>query len=70
MKEDGAMDAFDGVAFHCYAGNVEQQNDWHNAYPNKELYFTECTGVPGSDWWNDIQVRKSLQTHSSKHPFS
>ncbi|THH09659.1 hypothetical protein EW145_g1844 [Phellinidium pouzarii] len=55
MRENGASDAFDGVAFHCYAGNVGQQDDFHNAFPDKEIYFTECTGTIGSDWWSDIQ---------------
>ncbi|KAL5522943.1 hypothetical protein ACEPAF_1210 [Sanghuangporus sanghuang] len=55
MREDGASDAFSGVAFHCYGGNVEQQDDWHNSFPDKELYFTECTGTVGSDFWNDIK---------------
>ncbi|PSR70551.1 hypothetical protein PHLCEN_2v13590 [Hermanssonia centrifuga] len=50
-----AQDAFAGVAFHCYSGTVDQQNTFHNAYPNKEIYFTECTGEYGSDWWSDIK---------------
>lgn len=58
MREPGAMDAFAGVAFHCYGGNVAQQDSFYSAFPTKELYFTECTGVPGSDWWSDIQVSR------------
>lgn len=51
-----AQNAFSGVAFHCYGGNVQDQDQFHNAFPDKEIYFTECTGTVGSDWWNDIQV--------------
>ncbi|KAF8335211.1 glycoside hydrolase family 30 protein [Amanita rubescens] len=40
-------DAFAGAAFHCYAGSVLQSS--------KEVYFTECTGTYGSDWWSDIK---------------
>ncbi|CAA7270553.1 unnamed protein product [Cyclocybe aegerita] len=47
--------AFAGVAFHCYGGSVSNQNTFHNAYPSKEIYFTECTGTLGSDWWSDIK---------------
>ncbi|THU99546.1 glycoside hydrolase [Dendrothele bispora CBS 962.96] len=48
--------AFAGVSFHCYGGgNVANQDAFHNAYPNKEIYFTECTGTIGSDWWSDIK---------------
>ncbi|TFK47117.1 glycoside hydrolase [Heliocybe sulcata] len=51
-----AESAFAGVAFHCYAGDVQNQSDFYNAYPNKEIYFTECSGTIGSDWWSDIKV--------------
>ncbi|KAL1740014.1 glycoside hydrolase family 30 protein [Schizophyllum fasciatum] len=50
-----APNAFAGVAFHCYAGNVGQMNVFHNSHPNKEIYFTECAGLVGSDWWSDIK---------------
>ncbi|KAL1725970.1 glycoside hydrolase family 30 protein [Schizophyllum commune] len=50
-----APNAFAGVAFHCYAGNVGQMDSFHNAHPNKEIYFTECAGLVGSDWWSDIK---------------
>ncbi|KIM41936.1 glycoside hydrolase family 30 protein [Hebeloma cylindrosporum] len=53
MKAAG--DAFDGVSFHCYAGSVSQQGDFSKLYPKKEIYFTECSGVRGTDWWNDIK---------------
>lgn len=53
MQEAG--DAFDGVAFHCYAGSVSEQADFYNAFPSKEVYFTECSGTIGSDWWSDIK---------------
>ena len=51
-----APNAFSGVAFHCYSGNVAQQDTFHNQFPSKEIYFTECTGTLGSDWWSDIKV--------------
>ncbi len=53
---DDASSAFSGVAFHCYAGNFTQQDSFHNAFPGKEVYFTECTGEYGSDWWTDVKV--------------
>ena len=36
-----------GVAWHCYAGNVSAQGPVHDAYPDKDAYFTECSG---GDW--------------------
>ena len=55
---EDAESAFSGVSFHCYSGNVSEQNDFHTAYPTKEIYLTECTGTYGSDWWSDIKVCK------------
>ncbi|KAG6888229.1 hypothetical protein C0995_009606 [Termitomyces sp. Mi166 len=56
QKMQDAGNSFAGVAFHCYAGSVSNQDTFHNAYPNKEIYFTECTGTYGSDWWADIKA--------------
>lgn len=33
-----------GVAWHCYAGDVSAQGTVHDAYPDKDAYFTECSG--------------------------
>ncbi|KAH8818882.1 glycoside hydrolase [Flagelloscypha sp. PMI_526] len=53
MRDYGSY--FAGVAFHCYSGSVSDQATFHNSYPDKEIYFTECTGTIGSDWWSDIK---------------
>ncbi|KAJ6504441.1 glycoside hydrolase family 30 protein [Mycena vulgaris] len=53
MQSNGA--AFDGAAFHCYAGSVSNQDSFHSAFPSKNIYFTECSGTLGSDWWTDIK---------------
>jgi hypothetical protein len=50
-----AASAFDGVSFHCYAGNVTQQDEFTAAYPLKSVYFTECASLIGTDWWSDIK---------------
>ncbi len=34
----------DGAAFHCYAGSVIAQGIVHDAYPDEDIYFTECSG--------------------------
>jgi glucosylceramidase len=36
-----------GVAWHCYAGDVAAQSMVRDAYPDKEVYMTECSG---GDW--------------------
>jgi glucosylceramidase len=33
-----------GSAWHCYAGNCQAQLVVHDAYPDKAIYFTECSG--------------------------
>ncbi|KAF7314148.1 Glycoside hydrolase family 30 protein [Mycena chlorophos] len=53
MEDDGS--AYDGVAFHCYSGTYTDMATFHSAYPSKNMYFTECTGTFGSDWWSDIK---------------
>ncbi|KAI0052463.1 glycoside hydrolase family 30 protein [Auriscalpium vulgare] len=54
MQQAGG--AFDGVQFHCYSGSVGQQDTFHNQFPTKDIYFTECSGTFGSDWWSDIKA--------------
>lgn len=39
-----------GVAWHCYAGNVTAMAQVHDAYPAKEVFFSECSG---GDWAPD-----------------
>ncbi|MEB0260100.1 MULTISPECIES: glycoside hydrolase family 30 beta sandwich domain-containing protein [unclassified Mucilaginibacter] len=39
----------DGSAFHLYAGNISTLTDVHNAYPSKNVYFTEqWVGAPSN----------------------
>lgn len=33
-----------GVAWHCYGGDVAAQSTVHEAYPDKDAFFTECSG--------------------------
>jgi len=42
-----------GVAWHCYAGDVAVQSVVHNAYPDKETYFTECSGGEWKPHWRE-----------------
>ncbi|KAJ7905856.1 glucan endo-1,6-beta-glucosidase [Mycena olivaceomarginata] len=48
-------DSFVGAAFHCYGGTVGQIDTFRASFPAKEIHLTECSGVYGSDWWNDIK---------------
>lgn len=42
-----------GVAWHCYAGDVKAQAVVHDAHPDKETYFTECSGGEWSPAWDE-----------------
>lgn len=47
LSDVGAAAYVDGVAFHCYGGDVENQSLVHDAHPDKGIWFTECSG---GDW--------------------
>lgn len=52
LRDSSANHYVSGVAWHCYGGNVAAQSPVHDAFPNKDAYFTECSGggwVPGWD---------------------
>ena len=34
-----------GIAWHCYGGDVSAQSQVHQAYPEIDTFFTECTGI-------------------------
>ena len=44
LADEGARQYVDGVAWHCYGGEVGAQGQVHAAYPDIDAYFTECSG--------------------------
>ena len=62
ILSDAAASAFvDGSAFHLYAGNISALMQVHNAYPSKNLYFTEqytsnSTSFAGDFQWHITNV--------------
>ncbi len=48
LQDADAAQYVDGSAFHLYGGTIDTLTQVHNAYPNKNLYFTEqWVGAPG-----------------------
>jgi glucosylceramidase len=48
LSDPEASKFVDGSAFHLYRGTIEALGRVHDAYPNKNLYFTEeWVGAPG-----------------------
>jgi glucosylceramidase len=39
----------DGVAYHCYFGDPSAMSALHEQFPDKAIYFTECSGSQSSD---------------------
>ena len=49
LQDPQASQFVDGSAFHLYAGNISGMSTVHDAYPNKNVYFTEqWIGGPGN----------------------
>ena len=42
-----------GVAWHCYAGDVKVQEQVHAAWPDKDAWFTECSGGEWAPRWKE-----------------
>jgi glucosylceramidase len=53
---DPAANAFvDGSAFHLYVGNIDALAPVHNAFPNKNIYFTEQYTASTGSFNGDLQ---------------
>jgi glucosylceramidase len=49
LKDAEARQYVDGSAFHLYAGKIDTLSSVHDAFPDKNLYFTEqWVGAPGN----------------------
>jgi len=49
LNDPEAAKYVDGSAFHLYGGSIDDLSKVHNAFPNKNLYFTEqWVGAPGN----------------------
>ena len=44
VADPAAAAYIDGVAFHCYGGDVTAQGRFHEQYPQMDIWFTECSG--------------------------
>ena len=49
LSDAGARRWLAGTAFHCYFGDPERQSELHDAFPEKDIYFTECSGTLSGD---------------------
>ena len=43
-----------GTSFHCYAGDPSAQSTVRTAFPAKDIWFTECSGITSSNFPGDL----------------
>lgn len=55
LRNDVARPYIDGTAFHLYAGDISALSKVHNAFPQKDLYFTEQYTSSDGDFGEDLQ---------------
>ena len=45
LDDPGAKRWLAGTAYHCYSGDPSRQSLLHDAHPDRDIYFTECSGI-------------------------
>ena len=55
LADAGARQYIDGSAFHLYAGNISALSQVYNAYPDKNIYFTEQYTASNGNFGGDLQ---------------
>ncbi len=53
-----------GTAYHCYSGDPSAQSRLHDAFPDKGVWFTECSGSHGAADTPDQTFRGTLTWHA------
>ena len=53
-----------GTAYHCYYGDPSAQTALHDAYPQKGIWFTECSGSHGATDTPEQIFRGTLTWHA------
>ena len=54
LKDPLAREYIAGVAWHCYEGDVPTQSQVRDAYPDKDVWFTECSGGEWSPKYAEV----------------
>jgi glucosylceramidase len=54
LGDPGARAYVAGSAFHCYNGESTSQTEVHVAYPDKDIYLTECSGYDPIEFDADL----------------
>jgi glucosylceramidase len=54
LDDTAALPFIAGSAWHCYRGTPDMQTLVHDAHPDKDIYFTECSGGGNSVFADDL----------------
>ncbi len=54
LSDSAALPFIAGSAWHCYRGTPDMQSQVHNAYPDKDIYFNECSGGGPGPFSHDL----------------
>jgi len=54
LDDNGAIPFIAGSAWHCYEGTPDMQTLVHIAHPDKDIYFTECSGGGNNPFADDL----------------
>lgn len=56
LDDKDAAKYIDGIGWHCYGGSPDAQGKLHDQFPDKDTYFTECSGGEwAKNWSTDMQ---------------
>jgi len=56
LEDKDAAKYIDGIGWHCYGGSPDTQGKLHDQFPDKDTYFTECSGGEwAKNWSTDMQ---------------
>lgn len=58
----------EGTAYHCYGGEPNVMTRIHDAFPDKAVYFTECSGGSWSEDFGSNLVSADVQAAHRRHP--
>ena len=69
LADERARSFIDGVAWHCYGGDVSAQSQVHDVWPDKDVFFTECSGGEWAPAFADsfTWTMKTLIIGSTEH---
>lgn len=69
LADEQARSFIAGVAWHCYGGDVSAQSQVRDAFPDKDVFFTECSGGEWTPAFADsfTWTMKNLIIGSTEH---